>query len=266
MRLPSLCTLKCLPPRRAMRIDRLLVCLFALSIVPAAYAQSLQDTNVNAWFMYFGDHPLNERWGIHLEGQVRRADAGLTWQQFLIRPAVNYQVNNSLLLTAGWAFVTTWPYGDFPAKAPFPEHRFYEQALIKHRLSNIPLQHRLRVEQRLVGLVPEPHAAVHSWQLRQRFRYMLRADFPLPLGDRKRRPFGLAVYDEVFFNFGGNRGMRYLDQNRAYGALTYKLNQWNRLEVGYLNQYIGQRNGVITELNHTLQFAWFSTVPFGHRP
>jgi len=110
------------------------------------------------------------------------------------------------MLTAGYAFVEAWPYGDFPGKAPFPEHRFYEQALIKQKLSSIPLQHRLRVDQRLVGLVPEPHAAVHSWQLRQRFRYMLRADFPLPLGDGKRRPFGLAIYDEVFVNFGADRG------------------------------------------------------------
>jgi hypothetical protein len=236
---------------------RLLIYLLALGIVHGAYAQSRQDTNVNAWFMYFGDHPLNDKWGIHLEGQVRRADSGLTWQQFIIRPAVNYQVNDRLMLTAGYAFVEAWPYGDFPAKAPFPEHGFYEQALIKQKLSSIPLQHRLRVDQRLVGLVPAPHAAVHSWQLRQRFRYMLRADFPLPLGDGKRRPFGLAIYDEVFVNFGADRGMRYPDQNRAYAALRYKLNQWNRLEVGYLNQYIAQRNGLITELNHTPQFAWY---------
>jgi Protein of unknown function (DUF2490) len=83
-----------------MGIGRLLIYLVALGILRGASAQSRQDTNVNAWFMYFGDHALNDNWGIHVEGQVRRADAGLTWQQFIMRPAVIYQVNNRLMLTA----------------------------------------------------------------------------------------------------------------------------------------------------------------------
>jgi hypothetical protein len=41
----------------------------------------------------------------------------------------NLSGEQSLDVDGGWAFVRTWPHGDFPAKAPFPEHRFYEQAL-----------------------------------------------------------------------------------------------------------------------------------------
>ncbi len=128
------------------------------------------------------------------------------------------------MLTAGYVYVRTSRYGDVPAKAAFPERRFFQQALIKHR-----------------------------------------ADVPLPIETSHGKPFGIALYDEPFFHFGGNRGIRYLDQNRAYAAFTYKLTKSNRLEFGYLHQYVPQRNGIVSEHNHTPQFAWFSTTPFSAR-
>jgi Protein of unknown function (DUF2490) len=235
--------------------------LVALSTPSLLCAQT--DTNFHNWLMYFGDHPVSDHWGIHLEGQFRRTNGGLAPQQLLLRPGLNYQLNSHLMLTGGYAFVRTSRYGDFPGVAAFPEHRFFEQALIKHKVGKIPIQHRLRLEQRLVGSVPVPDADVEGWDTRHRFRYMLRGDIPLPfrMGGEKR--FGIALYDEAFYQFGANRGARYFDQNRAYGALTYKLTKTNRLEFGYLHQYVAQRNGLIVEHNHTLQVALYSVTPFG---
>lgn len=238
-------------------MPRFVLCALAVAIPSLAAAQTMQDTNLHAWFMYFGDHPVSDKWGVHLESQIRRADAGLTWQQLLIRPGVNYQLNKHVLLTAGYAFVRTSPYGDFRGRAAFPEHRFFQQALIKHGAGKVSFQHRLRLEQRLIG--PD------NWESRNRFRYMLRADIPLPIKTARGKPFGIAIYDEPFFHFGPNRGIRYLDQNRAYAAFTYKVSKFNRLEFGYLHQYVPQRNGIVSEHNHTLQFAWFSTTPFGRK-
>lgn len=108
--------------------------------------------------------------------------------------------------------------------------------------------------------VPAPQNPLEDqWEFRQRFRYMLRGDIPLP---NKRLYLGL--YDEFFLNFGGNRGPRYLDQNRAYGALGVKLSPFEKFEIGYMHQYVPQRNGLVTENNHTIQVALFSVRPF-HR-
>lgn len=248
-------------PMKSLVTCKYILWTLAASLPFLANAQTIQDTNTHAWFMYFGDHPVSNKWGVHLEGQMRRAHTGLTWQQLLLRPGVNYQVNPHFMLTGGYAYVRSWPYGDYPARAAFPEHRFFEQALIRHKIKALPIQHRLRLEQRLVGIVPAPAAGVESWQTRNRFRYMLRGDIPLPMQINGQKRFGIALYDEFFVQFGANHGIRYLDQNRAYGALTYKLTKFNRVEFGYLHQYIPQRNGLIVEHNHTLQFAWFSTTP-----
>jgi hypothetical protein len=240
--------------------------LFALAGAMLCATESFQDTNVNAWFMYFGDHPVGAgRWGVHAEAQFRRAKAGLAPQQLLFRPGINYQLTPNAMLMAGYAFVRSSRYGDYPAASAFPEHRMFEQLLLKQRAGSVALQHRLRLEQRLVGIPPRPGADVDRWESRNRFRYMLRGDIPLPLKTAGAKRFGVALYNESFVHFGANRGVRYLDQNRAYGALTYKLSKWTRLEFGYLHQYIPQRNGLVSEHNHTLQFALFSVRPFGRR-
>src|SRR5947208_500075 len=100
--------------------------LLTFGLPSRANAQS--DTNFHGWLMYFGDHPVSDRWGAHLEVQIRRTNGGLAPQQLLLRPAVNFTVNSHLMLTGGYAYVRTSRYGDYPAPAAFPENRFYEQA------------------------------------------------------------------------------------------------------------------------------------------
>ena len=85
--------------------------------------------------MYFGDHPIGQsRWGVHLEGQWRRHDGFNRWQQLLLRPGVNFEVNKALLLTGGYAFINSYRYGAFPTLArATPEHRIWEQALLRYK-------------------------------------------------------------------------------------------------------------------------------------
>jgi hypothetical protein len=223
-----------------------------------SFSQSVTDHNANVWLMYFGDHPFSSRWGVHLEAQARRSDMGLWWQQLLLRPGINYQINRYTSATIGYAFVNAYPYGNYPSRATLSEHRTFEQLWIKHPLGPIGLQHRLRLEQRVMQTLPSGTSQTRQTELRQRFRYMLRGD--IPLADKGRVYLGL--YDEFFINFGGNRGLRYLDQNRAYAAVGFKLSRFEKFEVGYLHQYIPQRNNRVFEHNHTLQIALFSSRPF----
>ena len=73
---------------------------FLITLLLCIPTYAATDDNANAWFMYFGDHPIaSSKWGIHLEGQWRRTDLGLQWQQYLLRPAVNYQLTKNVMLT-----------------------------------------------------------------------------------------------------------------------------------------------------------------------
>ena len=231
---------------------------FAFAPLFAEDFEKLKDHNAHAWYMYFGDHKASKHWGLHLEGQWRRADFSASWQQLLIRPGVNFHVNKNLMLTAGYGFIRSYPYGQYPTTAgAFPEHRLYQQALVKHKIRKIDFQHRLRSEQRWVGV-----ANTNTWRTQDRFRYMLRADIPI------KGRWSLGTYNEYFANYGRNVAPDYFDQNRAYVAVGYNTGPLGRVEVGYLHQAVAQRNGRVLEYNHTLQVAFFSNTPlswFGSR-
>jgi hypothetical protein len=239
--------------------------LLALGGVASAIGQNtnIVDNNANAWFNYFGDHPLGKsRFDLHLEGQWRRFDLGAKWQQLLLRPAVNYRLTPKIVLTGGYCFVETYRYGSYPVLAAFPEHRFFEQATMTQKFLGLNWLNRLRLEQRNIGQMardPSGGFRVDSWRYENRFRYMLRTD--IPLGKSKHY---LALYDEIMVNWGKNVAFNTFDQNRAYIAVGRRLPKQSRVEFGFMEQTLQQRNGRIFEHNHTLQVAIYSRLPFGH--
>jgi hypothetical protein len=216
----------------------------------ALAAQS--DHNAHGWYMYFGDHALGKsRFGAHLEGQWRRADVVLGWQQLLLRPALNFQLNKQVMLTAGYAFVDTHRYGSFPVREKFPEHRLYQQAQVTQRWKGIDWQNRFRLEQR--------HLRGFAQRYENRVRYMLRANVALG-----KSAYYAGAYNEIFYNWGRDVAFNVFDQNRAYVALGRNLKRQTRVEFGFLEQTVQQRNGRVFEHNHTLQVAVFSRMPW-HR-
>ena len=241
-----------------------LLCLF---LSQAGLAQTVKKNyvkNNNAWFMYFGDHKFSSKLGLHVEAQLRRNDVINKPQQFLLRTGLNYHLNDNAFLTVGYCFVETYPYGDLPVKASFPENRFWEQLQIKTQVKSIEWTNRLRLEQRfsklpvLVGANYEPGTAVFT----NRFRILNILSIPLKGKSITDKSFYISCFDEVFINFGKQVALNVFDQNRAYLALGYKIKNLGRLEMGYMFQSIQKGNVVNIEQNHTLQLGFSSILDF----
>jgi|688.fasta_scaffold127891_2 hypothetical protein len=250
-------------PQILMKSTASLITAAALSLTAAAHAASVFDSNGNLWVNYVGDHPLGKTpWGIHLEAQVRRADFGGDWQQLLIRPGINYTLNPNVTFSAGYARVTTYPYGDYPAADDFPENRLWEQVAITQKGFGLEWTHRLRLEQRFIGeLGPADRSGdrpVANWRYENRIRYLLRTSIPLS-SDRR---WYIPIWDEVFFNFGDNVSRNYFDQNRAFIGIGRKLSDSSRVEVGFMEQTLQRRGGHIWENNHTVAVWFLSKWPF----
>lgn len=228
------------------------------------HAQRQSTDNLNGWFMYFGDHKFADKWGIHIEGQLRRNDIISNGQQLLLRTGINYHFNPNVFTTVGYCYVETYPYGEFPVKVTFPEHRFWEQLQIKTQLSNFEWVSRFRLEQRFSQLpinnagIFEPGDAVYT----NRFRLLNRFSLPFKGSKIEDKSFYLTAYDEIMINFGEHVGMNLFDQNRAYLALGYKVPKLGRLELGYMNQIVIRPSGLQVEYNHTLQVGLSSTLDF----
>lgn len=241
-------------------IFSMVLCYYVIS------AQSIrkQTNNTTAWLMYFGDHKISPKWGVHLEAQLRRADVMSNPQQILLRPAINYHLSAQTFFSIGYAFVETYPYGDFPVKAKFPENRLWQQMQIKNQVGKFEMTTRFRLEQRWLKLPVQqgnvflPGDAIYQ----NRFRLLTRFSMPLKGKIIKDKSWYLSTYDEVLISFGEHVGYNIFDQNRLYFALGYRIPRLGRLELGYLSQILHKPNGTQVENNHTLQLGLSSTLDF----
>lgn len=222
--------------------------------MPAAGQQRVTENNAHGWFNYFGDHPIGgSRWGAHIEGQWRRHNVVTQWQQLLLRPGVNYKVNDKLMLTFGYAFIETWPYGERPAvRSRVPEHRLWYQGEFRYRQGKAAWSTRLRFENRWVR-------AGDHFRYEDRMRMLQRFTYPAA------GKLYFTAYDEFWVYIKPFVSNSWFDQNRAYAAVGHRFNANWRMEVGYMNQALLQRNGRTLESNHTLMVSMFSSAPFGRK-
>lgn len=245
--------------------------IFILFLLPGKFASAQSETrvntsNFNAWVVYNGQHFITGKLGLHAEVQIRRNNGFNQWQQLLLRPGVFYKINKNLLATAGYAYVETYPYGDIPiAKVAFPEHRVWQQVQLTQPTGAVDIVNRLRLEERFFG-----DASVGTFtnvRYENRFRYMLRAAIPLTKNADKATRLYLPVYDEVFIAFGKNVKYNTFDQNRFGAGLGWDAGKLGKVEVGYLYQYVQQRNLTanlqqVVENNHSLSVTFYSVLPF----
>jgi hypothetical protein len=233
------------------------LCCFVALHAPLVTAQTpkILDFNRHGWYSYSGDHDVRGPWGIHFDAQWRRANVITRWQQYQLRPGLNYRRNRNQLFTVGYVFTRTYPYGEFPASAAFPEHRMYQQALLRHPLRSVILQQRIRVEQRWVRYASN---ADGKYTYQNRFRYLLKADFPITRNQNDSPKWYLPIYNEFVIGLSPNYGARLWDQNRVFVGIGYSTGRAGNVEVGFLNQFLGQRNGRIFESNNTL-FVTFTS-------
>lgn len=217
------------------------------------------QTQFTGWLAAFNTFSSKGKTSIHLDAQVRSTDKLKEMQTFLLRPGLNVKLKSNLIATAGYAYISNQRILGF-VTGYSPEHRIWEQLLITQHLGKVPLVHRLRLEQRFISksyldgnneLVNEGNVFAN------RLRYFARAVIPFAKTNSFTNGLFGALQNEVFINIGDKSHVngKSFDQNRAYLAIGYRLNNEFDLEAGYLNQYVEGRNGFTN--NHVVQFAGY---------
>lgn len=222
----------------------LLIAIVLCVGVNYSFAQNnrINTRNDIGWFNIFGTVKLSEKFGLHTEYQWRRNNIITNWQQGLLRVGLNYAASPRLLLRLGYAWIETYPYGEFPLNGmgrDFTEHRIFQMAQLSHKEGMVDISHRFMLEQRFVGRYSS--AALEKedeYPLLHRIRYMIRLQAPLKGREIKDKTPYVALYDEVFIGFGKNVNANVFDQNRIGALVGYRFNKSLRLEAGYLNQIV----------------------------
>lgn len=194
------------------------------------------------------------------EYQWRRADGFRNWQQSLLRFGLEYEINPKVSVMGGYAWIKTFPYGTQPIQYEFNEHRMFEQVNLKDKAGRLEVQHRYRIEQRIL----EQYALNSSGNVvqvdpvfRNRIRYRALVMLPLSRKTMGDQTLFLSINNELFVGFGKGIAKNPIDQNRFITALGWRFNAQTNIQVGYLNQFIFKSNAIDMERNHSL---WISMV------
>jgi hypothetical protein len=200
--------------------------------------------------MYFSDNKINDKWGIHAEGQFRNYLLPQTVQQTLLRTGINRYITKTSSVTAGYAFVYTTPSKENIAGFTTQEHRIWQQGILKNSYRNVFIEHRYRFEQRFIE---NKNTDIKKFDTRARYR--MQALVPLYVISPALRHIFVNSYNEIFVNFGRQVSGEIFDRNRLYVAVGYQVSPKLNFQIGYLNQLIGVPSTNTLDKNHNLQIG-----------
>ena len=225
--------------------------LFCTHTLHAQYSRT-QDDNAIYWLQTVANVAIHPKWILYAEQQLRQVGDIASPQQRLLRLGLTYKVHPDVNVHAGYGFVKTYAYGDYPiaADGAFPEHRIYEHLTFKQPIATWSIQHRFRLEQRWLAKLSSNQAT--QWVYLNRIRYQLRAQKPL-LAKANNQVFA-ALANEIFIGAGKQLGANIFDQNRFSVLLGYSASKKINFELGYLYQILQQgkplaNNSVVMQHN-----------------
>jgi len=165
------------------KLKYVLLTVIIVSSTTKVWSQKkIVDSSFNTWWSNINKYNLNENWYLTSELHFRRANGINNWQQFILRPALNYKLNSTVDLTVGYSYIRSYPYGNQPIAIMTPENNVWEQVTLKHKSGKLNISHRYRFEQRFIGnTIFSPltsEASINGYNYGQRFRYRLTMSRP----------------------------------------------------------------------------------------
>lgn len=214
-----------------MRQFLIIICLLFSSFDLSLNAQSVDEDQLGAWYMYFGSADFGDSgFGIQGDYQFRFWEPTGDLEQLLLRTGLTYTPKDSgIKFTLGYANITSGVPGE--SSETSNESRIYQEALFSQKLgSRFLVTHRLRYEQRWV----------EGQDFRTRYRYNLFLNVPLNNTKLVKNTVYLALYNEIFINgqrgIGDGRTVELFDRNRTYLGMGYSITDNLRTQIGWMNQ------------------------------
>jgi hypothetical protein len=174
--------------------------------------------------------------------------------QHQARTAIEFKVNDHFsVVPLGYVYTWNYLYGKQPNAFVNNEHRIYQQFFYKHSISRLKVDHRFRIEERMIQVhTKDPDHVVHddgysNHQVRFRYRFMAR--LPLNHAALDAKTVFASTYDEVFLSTGKLVTFHEPDQNRIFAGLGYQFTKEFSLQGGFLYQLMIKSNGAKQENN-----------------
>jgi hypothetical protein len=226
-----------------MKIRAVFTWIMAGFFILGARCAYAQRTDFQSWTLVTAQKTLDseKRWFLYLEAQPRIGDDISRLERLLIRPALGYNYDKSLVFYLGHAWTPT--FSDTHYRHDFRnENRIWQQALYKHDWLGLAWQHRFRQEQRFID---------DASSVSNRTRYLVRGSYRIA----ESQDFGITGYNELFVTENSvERGPRAgFDRDRFFLG-PYLVSGKGRYEIGYLGEY-GKRFGNSDRMINAIMLA-----------
>jgi hypothetical protein len=211
---------------------------------------------------------INEKFTFFFDAQLRSNDNWVHPETFIFRPAIGYALNKNTILSLGVAAVTNWRELFYTGPADeeitirdgVSDNRIWQQLVVNKKYGNSTLQHRLRLEERGLGMLEleGEEIVVKDRKFNARFRYFTRWIKPFAPTTNFQKGTYLALQNEFFFNVIGAQyaNNKLFDQSRSYGGFGYRLSKEFDVELGYMLQFVDGNNRQ-NIINHIAQVTTF---------
>lgn len=209
----------------------LILVLFTLLVSKVNAQTQIQNSG---WLFLLNSTKFSEKWGMHLDIQVRSSDNWEYVRNTLFRPGITYYINKNNNVTLGYLLATTENRPIGAANQLTTEHRIWQQYILTHKVKSSFVTHRFRLEQRFIEQLNGDELFA------QRLRYFVRFVQPLAnYNEAFTNGLFVALQNEAFFNVQnkGKLNNSLFDQNRFYVAAGYRFSKKVDVEAGYMNQY-----------------------------
>lgn len=223
---------------------QLLIIVLLLNNTIKAQITRYSDINRVGWC---GNHfvfKLNEKLDLVADYQIRRDNLGKNDLLQQGRAGFQYNFSPKQSVTVGYSFIETYPYGDLdypvsPSGYKYPEHRIYEQLVLKDVVGRFEITHRYRHELRWVARQDALHMhEILEWRRSNRFRYLFRVQAALQGITIEPKEFYVAWQNELLVNFGSKVKYNVFDQFRTAPLLGYKFSPKFKIEIGAIAQMV----------------------------
>ena len=211
-----------------------LICRWAIAVISLTFPhlafsqKNIQYTN-QQWIQYYQQLELNKHSTLMTDGGFRWSDGERL--QYIARMGWGYNLGDRLRVAGGIA--STGSYDSLGLRKF--EIRPYQELLVSG-ISRIPIQHRVRVEERYIrDVVNGDLLKGHNFNFR--FRYQVSASLPL-IGLSKTnadQKLLLTVSNEIFINAGKEIIYNVLDKNRIVIGPALQFNK--NLNVGLVYNF-----------------------------
>lgn len=180
-----------------------------------------QESDYGAWLIYVGTGIINEKWSVFTEAQYRNYTIIGKFNTLCFRIAPQYNINKNINLSIGYSHFITRLFSD-NVSSNIHEYRPYQQVFIKSNYGRVYLNHRYRLEQRII-----------NEEFRLRFRYFIQSFIPLNNNRLEKNTFYISSNAEIFLNSENS----IFDRVRFYVGLAYVISNKIKIEVGSMTQF-----------------------------